>query len=62
MLKRLMISGPYTFFMEMNCEMGAISLPLFTLMFFNDSMFARRSGSACTITRYILPKRLKLEA
>ena len=48
--------------MEMNCVIGAISLPLRTLMLCSVSIFLVASGSACTITRYILPKLLKLES
>ena len=62
-LKRLIISGPYTFSTEMNWEIGAISPWLLrTLTLFNDSRFLRDNGSDWIITRYILPKRLKLDA
>ena len=42
------------------CKVPVITLR--TLMLCSVSIFLVASGSACTITRYILPKLLKLEA
>ena len=60
-LKRLMLSGPYTRFNVINCVIGAISSPFLTLIFFNDSIFVRSEKSDWTITRYNLPNLLKFE-
>ena len=62
MLKRLMLSGPYTLFSVRNCVIGAISLPFRIFTWFSVSGLIRYFGSAWIITRYSLPKRLKFDA
>ena len=62
MLKREMLSGPYTRLSVMNWVIGAIWLPLRTLMLFSVSGLTRSSASDWIITRYRRPKRLKFDA
>src|SRR5665647_3509634 len=62
MLKRPIFSGPNTRFIEINSVIGAIwPLEVLIKMLFRSSGLPRYRGSACIITRYCLPKRLKSE-